>query len=87
MQSAEQRAEKLSITLPTEMVSMIRDRVQRGFYGSNSEVIREAMRAWMKREAELKYLDDAIAAGIADIEAGRFFTMEEVIAEIDEWEE
>ena len=37
-------AEKLSITLPAEMVSIIKARVQSGSYASTSEVLREAVR-------------------------------------------
>jgi antitoxin ParD1/3/4 len=42
--------EKLSITLPTEMARMVRDKVEGGDYASNSEVIREALRTWQERE-------------------------------------
>lgn len=66
-----QIAEKLSITLPAEMVKIIRDKVGSGAYSSNSEVIRDAMRGWLEREQLLKNLDIAIAAGISDAEAGR----------------
>ena len=66
-----QSAEKLSITLPPEMVSFIRQKVDSGLYGSNSEIIREAMRALMERERRLERLDGAIALGLADAETGR----------------
>src|ERR1700675_1996058 len=39
-----QNAEKLSITLPAEMVRVIREKVASGAYSSNSEVIRDALR-------------------------------------------
>jgi antitoxin ParD1/3/4 len=45
-------AEKLSITLPADMAQRIRSRVESGSYGSNSEVIREAMRLLEDREQE-----------------------------------
>ncbi|OXS99473.1 hypothetical protein B7H23_15100 [Notoacmeibacter marinus] len=45
-------AEKLSITLPPEMVTTIKERVASGAYASTSEVLREAMRMWMRNEAE-----------------------------------
>lgn len=45
-----QNVERLSITLPTEMAKLIRTKVQEGGYASNSEVIREAMRAWQAQE-------------------------------------
>ena len=64
-------AEKLSITPPSEMVRVIRGRVSAGAYGSNSEVIRQALREWMDREQRLGRLDDAIALGMVDAEVGR----------------
>jgi len=54
-----QPAEKLSITLPADMARMVRDKVEGGSYASNSEVIREALRAWQEREAmKAQRLDD-----------------------------
>lgn len=43
--------EKLSITVPTNMAKMIREKVQSGSYTSNSELIREALRLWQAEEA------------------------------------
>lgn len=71
-------AEKLSITLPAEMVRLIRQKVDGGAYASNSEVIREAMRGWMERESRLATLDAALARGVADAEAGRVQEVETV---------
>ena len=45
-------AEKISITLPNDMLATIKDRVSSGDYSSTSEVIREAMRLWQRREQE-----------------------------------
>jgi antitoxin ParD1/3/4 len=45
-----QNVERLSITLPTDMARLIRAKVDGGGYASNSEVIREAMRAWQEQE-------------------------------------
>lgn len=44
--------EKLSITLPSEMVNAIKSRVEGGSHASTSEVIREAMRTWLRLEEE-----------------------------------
>lgn len=66
-----QTAEKLSITIPAEMAKMIRHKVKIGDYGSNSEVIREALRGWMEREKRARELDAAMAKGIADADEGR----------------
>ncbi len=43
-------AEKLSITLPADMVSVIKAEVETGRYASNSEVLRDAMRMWLRQE-------------------------------------
>jgi antitoxin ParD1/3/4 len=80
-----QAAEKLSITLPAEMVRVIRDKVSTGAYGSNSEIIREALRGWMERERRMELLDQAIAQGIADAEAGRTQEIDEVRTEIGKY--
>ena len=77
-----QSAEKLSITLPAEMVRVIREKVSLGAYGSNSEVIREAMRGWMEREKRLTALDAAIGRGVADAQAGRVQDIDEVRKEL-----
>jgi antitoxin ParD1/3/4 len=77
-----QSAEKLSITLPPEMASFIRQKVESGLYGSISEIIREAMRGLMERERRLERLDGAIALGLADAEAGRVQEIEAVRREL-----
>lgn len=64
-------AEKLSITLPPEMAQLIREKVSSGAYGSNSEVIRAALRGWFERERRMAALDGSAARGLAEIEAGR----------------
>ena len=71
-------AEKLSITLPTEMVRVIRAKVEGGGYSSNSEVIREALRGWMERERHFVTLGAAIDRGVEDADAGRVADSEQV---------
>jgi len=66
-----QNAEKLSITLPAEMVRVIRAKVESGFYGSNSEVIREAIRCWLEREQHFATLTTALERGIEDADSGQ----------------
>lgn len=77
-----QHTEKLSITLPVEMVRLIRNKVDSGGYSSNSEVIREALRGWMNKEQRLAVLDEAIAVGLADAKAGRVQDLETVRQEL-----
>ena len=68
--TTQQNVEKMSITLPAEMVRLIREKVDAGTYASNSEVIRTAIRGWMEQESRLAILDAAIARGLKDAEAG-----------------
>ncbi len=77
--------ERLSITLPAEMARLIRSRVADGGYASNSEVIREAMRAWQEqgqlrahRLASLRaWIDEAdaeTAPPLSDADVDRHFS-------------
>ncbi|MBZ9605155.1 type II toxin-antitoxin system ParD family antitoxin [Phyllobacterium chamaecytisi] len=56
--------EKLSITLPSEMVNAIKSRVEAGSYASTSEVLREAMRLLLRQEEEHSERMAAIRARI-----------------------
>lgn len=56
--------EKLSITLPPEMVSAIKARVDAGDYASTSEVLREAMRLWLRQEQEYEERMSSIRARV-----------------------
>jgi len=61
-----QNVERLSITLPTDMARLIRSKVEGGGYASNSEVIREAMRAWQVQEQLCAERLNGIRAKIAE---------------------
>jgi antitoxin ParD1/3/4 len=58
-------SEKLSITLPAEMVTVIKEQVDAGRYASVSEVLRQAMRSWMRDEEEHAERLNAIRTRIA----------------------
>ncbi len=65
-----QNVERLSITLPADMAKMMRAKVEAGGYASNSEVIREAMRAW---QVQVQAKDERLAvirAKIAEADNG-----------------
>ena len=47
-----QTAEKISITVTSEMLRAIRESVDAGDYASTSEVIRHAMRLWQRERDE-----------------------------------
>jgi len=48
----QEKAERITITLPPDMLATIKKKVGTGSYGSTSELIREAVRLWQKREEE-----------------------------------
>ena len=55
--------ERISITLPSEMVTNLRHTVEGGQYASASEIIREALRDWTRRrDDELRDLETLRAA-------------------------
>jgi len=43
--------EKISIALPPEMVSLVRQAVETGEYASSSEVVRDALRDWTQKRS------------------------------------
>jgi putative addiction module CopG family antidote len=46
---------QLSITLPTDMAEMVRTKVESGEYASESEVIRDGLRALIARDRALEH--------------------------------
>lgn len=45
---------QMSVTLPIEMADMVRAKVERGDYASESEVIREGLRAMQEKDAAIE---------------------------------
>jgi len=78
--------EKMSITLTPELAEMVNKAVATGDYASTSEVIREALRDWRRKqltlqlqiEAVRRLWDEGIQGG-----PGRFHDMEELIQEAE----
>jgi len=52
MGSFMQTAEKISITLPPDMVRLLREAVAGGEYASTSEAMRDAVRTWHRQRLE-----------------------------------
>jgi antitoxin ParD1/3/4 len=67
--------ERLTITVPAEMTTAVKQAVHDGAYASTSEVVREALREWNIRRQlkldELTALKADIDQGLADVAAGR----------------
>ena len=53
---------QMSITLPLEMAQLVKDKVSSGAYASESEVIRDGLRALQDRDAAIeKWLREEVA--------------------------
>ena len=50
----QEKAEKITITLPQDILASIKKEVHSGSYASTSELIKDAMKLWQKREEEHK---------------------------------
>ncbi|MEJ5143262.1 type II toxin-antitoxin system ParD family antitoxin [Gluconobacter albidus] len=75
--------ERMTITMPSEMAATLRQSVDGGEYASTSEVVREALREWMRRRdtdrRDLDALREAIRMGD---ESGSSIPAETVFAEL-----
>jgi antitoxin ParD1/3/4 len=71
-----------SANLGQHLEDYVTELVKTGRYGSRSEVLREGVRLIEEREKRLAVLDAAIVRGIADLEAGRVTTSQQVRDEL-----
>lgn len=79
------KAEKISITLPPDMLSEIKEKVKAGHYGSTSEVIREAMRLWQRQEEEHQERMDSIRKRLKhSAKSGKPVPIEDAFGNIEE---
>lgn len=63
---------QLSITLPTEMAEMVRDKVESGEYASESEVIRDGLRVLLARDRALEHwLREEVAPAYDAMKSGK----------------
>lgn len=61
---------QLSITLPTKMAEALKERVASGAYASESEVVRDGLRALFAREEAVEaWLRSEVAASYDDLRA------------------
>jgi antitoxin ParD1/3/4 len=67
--------ERMTITLPADMATIVKRAVEGGDYASSSEVVREALRDWKMKRAlqmnELASLKSDIDRGLNDVAEGR----------------
>jgi antitoxin ParD1/3/4 len=67
-----------SANLGQRLEDYVSELIKTGRYQSRSEVLREGIRLVEEREKRLAVLDDAIARGLADADAGRVTPVREV---------
>jgi antitoxin ParD1/3/4 len=74
-------AGQMTLTLTSELEQFVREEVKRGAFASSSEYVRNLVRERYQRErdraAKLQALEEALAHGIADAEAGRVVSVDE----------
>lgn len=79
-------AGQMTLSLTRELEAFVREEVKRGAFASSSEYVRNLVREKYlderARRDRLHRLDEAIARGIADADAGRSKPAEEVFARI-----
>lgn len=73
----------ISADLGTQLESFVAKLVETGRYNSKSEVLREGIRLIQEREARLALLDQALARGLADADAGRVKPAGDVFARLE----
>ena len=73
----------ISADLGPQLETFVTSLVEAGRYNSKSEVLREGIRLIQEREARLAVLDQAIARGLADAEAGRVRPAADVFARLE----
>ncbi len=75
--------ERLTVTMPAEMAETLRRTVAGGEYASTSEVVREALREWMRaRDAERRDLEALRTAIRAGLDSGAGLQADQVFAEL-----
>lgn len=73
----------ISADLGPQLESFVSKLVETGRYNSKSEVLREGIRMIQERETRLAVLDQALARGLGDAEAGRMRPASEVLARLE----
>lgn len=80
-ESAEPSSQPMSITLPKELIELVKAKVASGQYATESEVIRDGLRSLAARDRAIEsWLRDEVVPAAAALEAGldRALTVEQV---------
>ncbi|UOA16527.1 ribbon-helix-helix domain-containing protein [Sulfitobacter dubius] len=76
-------AERMTITMPSDMAETLCQTVAGGEYASTNEIVREALRDWTRsRDAELRDLEALRSAIKAGLDSGLGIPAGQVFAEL-----
>jgi antitoxin ParD1/3/4 len=78
---------QLSVTLPIKMADMVRESVESGEYASESEVVREGLRALQERKAVVErwLREEVVPTAIAyDADPNRGIPAEQILDRVNE---
>jgi antitoxin ParD1/3/4 len=78
------KLERITVTMPAEMAAKLRAAVEEGSYATSSEIVREAVRAWVDKEERREAALSAFRAEIEKGLAGPFHDGETVMQELRE---
>jgi len=79
------KTERLTVDLPSELVATLREAVQRGDFGSESEAVGAILRVWGGNGDfvdDLESLREMVGEGLAEADAGDVVDADEVHAEL-----
>lgn len=76
------KLERITVTMPAEMAAKLRAAVEEGSYATSSEIVREAVRAWVDKEERREAALSAFRAEIEKGLAGPFRDGETVMQEL-----
>jgi antitoxin ParD1/3/4 len=77
------KLERITVTMPEEMVAKMRAAVETGEYATTSEIVREALRDWADEQAKRQAGLERLRALIAEGEKGPFRDGEEFFDELE----
>jgi Arc/MetJ-type ribon-helix-helix transcriptional regulator len=77
--------ERLIVDLPSDLVATLREAVQRGDFGSESEAVSAILQVWhgdAEAEADMEQIRAGVAEGLIEADAGELIEAGKVHAEL-----
>jgi len=75
--------ERITVTVPSDMAAALRATVEQGEYATTSEIVREALRDWTRKQnGELDDIDALRSAIKVGVNSGPAIPAEQVFAEL-----